>query len=343
MQKCKEAFSKKHSNAKMKVGGILFDIEKAFDKVWHEGLLYKMHLLKIPTQIAKWIRNFLSNRKFYVDVNGKISIEYLILSGVPQGAILSAILFLIYINDIPLTLEKYRYDSSSLLFADDLFHFSSNTNLKYLQVKLQQYLFLLEEWLTKWRVKTATNKCTYSIYTENNTCNEDLKLTLFGQQINKDNNPKYLGIYLDQNMNLRHHIDQMKEKCMRKLNFIKVLKSKKWKTNTKTKVNVYNAMIRSNIDYAAPLVDNVSQIDKDKIESIQYHSMRHILNKPYGASHTEMRNELKFKPLSQRNKELKIKYICKSLESNQLIKDLHTEHNEYKQLYNINNSKYSMF
>ena len=342
-QKCLEAFGKKHSNATMKVGGILFDIEKAFDKVWHEGLLYKMHQLKVPKKIAIWIRNFISERKFYVDVNGKFSNEHIIQTGVPQGAILSPILFLIFINDIPLTINKYRYDSSSLLFADDLFHFSTNTNLKYLQAKLQQYLHLLEKWLVKWRLKTATNKCTYSIYTEHNTCDNELQLTLFGQQISKENHPKYLGIHLDQNMNLNEHIKQMKEKCLRKLNFIKILKSKKWKTNTKTKINVYNAMIRSNIDFAAPILDSVSQTAKEKIESIQYHSMRHILNKPIGASHTEMREELKFKTLNERIRDLKSKYLSKALKSNQLIQDLHAQHSEFISTHNIKDNKYSMF
>ena len=72
-QKCLEAFSLKRQNQVNKMCGIVFDIEKAFDKVWHQGLLYKMHQLKIPKTIAKWIMNFLSNRAFIVKVNGKKS------------------------------------------------------------------------------------------------------------------------------------------------------------------------------------------------------------------------------------------------------------------------------
>jgi hypothetical protein len=337
-QKCLEAFAKKE-----KVGGILFDIEKAFDKVWHEGLLYKMHQLKIPPKIAKWIQCFLNQRKFYVCVNEKQSNQYDIKTSVPQGAILSPILFLIFINDIPITVERHRYVSYSLLFADDLSHFSCDHNLNYLRAKLQRYLDMLEEWLHKWRLKTATNKCTYNIYTEYGNCKEELDLTLCGSKINKENNAKYLGIYLDQNLSLTHHIETLKDKCLRKLNFIKVLKSKKWNTKTKTKINVYNSLIRSNIDYAGPLLENVSEFNKKEIESIQYHSMIHILNKPKGSSHSEMREELKIKPLSQRNKELKTKYLASSISNNKLINELYTAHNQFKIDHNVSEEKYSMF
>lgn len=342
-QKCLEAFTNKRAKSTMKVGGIVFDIEKAFDKVWHEGLLYKMHQLKVPTKLAIWIKNFLSNRTFYVSVNGKDSIQHPIQTGVPQGAILSPTLFLIFINDIPITMDKHRYVSYSLLFADDLSHFSSDFNLRYLQAKLQDYLNLLERWLTKWRLKTATNKCTYNIYTENGNCQEELDLKLFNTSIKKENNSKYLGIHLDQNLSLSHHIDQLKEKCMRKLNFIKVLKSRKWNAKTKTKINVYNSMVRSNVDYAGPLFENVSESNKNKIESIQYHGMLHILNKPKGSSHTEMRNELKLKSLSERNRDLKIKYIRDSLNNNQLIQDLYTEHKQFNRDHNITYDNNSMF
>lgn len=342
-QKSLEAFTKKRAKSVMKVGGIVFDIEKAFDKVWHEGLLFKMHQLKVPSKIAQWIKNFLSNRTFYVNVNGKDSKQHPIYTGVPQGAILSPILFLIFINDIPTTVEKYRYLNYSLLFADDLSHFSADFNLKYLQAKLQAYLDLLEQWLIKWRLKTATNKCTYNIYTENGNCQDELNLTLFNQQIKKENNSKYLGIYLDQNLNFGHHVNELKEKCMRKMNFIKVLKSKKWNAKTKTKINVYNSMIRSNIDYAGPLLENISEFNKNKIETIQYHGMVHILNMPKGSSHTEMRNELKLKTLSERNRDLKIRYIRDSLSNNQLIKDLLSEHVKFNEDHNITDDSNSMF
>ena len=197
-QKCLEAFSLKRKRNVNKVVGIVFDIEKAFDKVWHDGLLYKMHQIRIPKKIAMWIKNFLKNRTFYVNVNGKDSKYYSLFTSVPQGSILSAILFLIFINDVPTTVFNYEHISRALLFADDLFKFAYDHNLKRLQIILQRYLDELEIWLSKWRLKTAAKKCSYNIYTENGQCNEEIHLEIFGKKINKENNPKYLGVHLDQ-------------------------------------------------------------------------------------------------------------------------------------------------
>ena len=136
-QKCLKAFEKKH-----KVCGVVFDIEKAFDKVWHEGLLFKLHQLKVPQKIGLWIKNFLDNRKFIVSVNNETSEQKSILTGVPQGAILSPILFLVYVNDIPLTVQNYA-SSISLLFANDLYHFYSDKNLNRIEIVIQKYLMAL--------------------------------------------------------------------------------------------------------------------------------------------------------------------------------------------------------
>ena len=110
-QKCHDAFSLKRQKQANKMCGLVFDIEKAFDKVWQQGLLYKMHQLKIPKIIAIWVKNFLSSRTFIVKVNGKLSKVRPILAGTPQGTILSPIFFIIYYFDIPLTVPNYQHIS----------------------------------------------------------------------------------------------------------------------------------------------------------------------------------------------------------------------------------------
>jgi hypothetical protein len=331
------AFSKKK-----KAAGILFDIQKAFDKVWHEGLLFKMHQIKIPNKIGKWIQNFLTNRKFYVSVNGQNSGCFSIYTGVPQGSVLSPILFILFMNDIPMQVPNY-IDNESLLYADDLFNFYCDKNLNRINIILQKYLDLLEEWLRKWRLKVAPHKCSYNIYTEHKTCKKELNLKIFGQKINKENNARYLGIYLDNNLNFGHHINQMKDRCLRKLNFLKVLKSKKSSCQTSTKIAVYNALVRSNLDFAGPLFNNISDGNKKKLESIQYHSMRIMLNCKYGASSTEMRERLGISTLAEHFAKLNNKYLSMALVKNQLIADLFEQFIEFENNLEYSNTKQSMF
>jgi hypothetical protein len=112
-------------NKKETAIAIFCDLRKAFDTVNHEILLKKMHRIGIHGNELEWFKNYLSNRKQFVSFNGKSSSLLEILLGVPQGSILGPILFLIYINDLPLsTLLK------SLLFADDTALLASGSNIE---------------------------------------------------------------------------------------------------------------------------------------------------------------------------------------------------------------------
>ena len=95
------------------------DISKAFDKVWHEGLLYKLKSYGISGPLLILIKKFLANRFQRVVLNGQSSCWKVILAGVPQGSILGPLLFLIFINDIPEGIQ-----SNINFFADDTSIFS---------------------------------------------------------------------------------------------------------------------------------------------------------------------------------------------------------------------------
>jgi retron-type reverse transcriptase len=101
-------------NNKMSMPVVFLDIEKAFDTTWHSGLLYKMSKFEFSTHLIQLISSFLSERKFRVSVEGKMSTPREMQAGVPQGSVLSPTLYNIYVNDPPQTRGVHL-----ALFADD--------------------------------------------------------------------------------------------------------------------------------------------------------------------------------------------------------------------------------
>ena len=100
---------------KLKVGGVFLDVSKAFDCVDHDILLKKLEFYGIRDTALMWMESYLKNRKQYVEINGIKSEEYTTDIGVPQGGVLSAILFIIFTNDISESTNKLKFS----IFADD--------------------------------------------------------------------------------------------------------------------------------------------------------------------------------------------------------------------------------
>jgi hypothetical protein len=122
-------------NRKQKMGAVFIDIQKAFDSVWHTGLLWKLHKYAIPQYLGKLLQSYLLECSFVVRVNQTLSLLTPINSGVPQGSVLGPILFLLFFSDIPCT-DK----TTSALFSDDLCFWYSHGNLRVINNRLQNTL-----------------------------------------------------------------------------------------------------------------------------------------------------------------------------------------------------------
>lgn len=122
-----------NTNKKEQTAAIFLDVEKAFDRIWHAGLIFKMSRLQIPIGLIKLIESFLTNRTFSAKIEDKTLTTRKIEAGVPQGSCLSPTLFILYTNDIPLT-DKGQIS----LFADDTMFHTKNKNAKRAAIQLQK-------------------------------------------------------------------------------------------------------------------------------------------------------------------------------------------------------------
>ena len=93
-------------DSKQEVRMVFLDAAKAFDKVWHKGLLFKLKQLGVDDHVASWFSDYLNNRKQRVVINGVASSWASLEAGVPQGSILGPLLFLVYVHDITVVLSQ---------------------------------------------------------------------------------------------------------------------------------------------------------------------------------------------------------------------------------------------
>ena len=109
--------------------GVFLDFSKAFDTINHQILFDKLYHYGIRGVALTWCKSYLSSRYQYVTYNGVKSSQQLIRCGVPQGSILGPLLFLIYINDLPMVCKH----AMAIMFVDDTNIFLSNSNIDDLQ------------------------------------------------------------------------------------------------------------------------------------------------------------------------------------------------------------------
>ena len=129
--------------------GVFLDFSKAFDKVWHKGLLFKLKKAGTSGNLHKWLESYISNRKQRVIIDGMTSDYQYLSAGVPQGSVLGPLLFIIYINDIADNLQ-----SQTCVYADDTALFvptfkNANQAVQTLNEELQKIL----DWCNLWKVE----------------------------------------------------------------------------------------------------------------------------------------------------------------------------------------------
>ena len=131
------------------------DVEKAFDNVWHDGLRYKIFQLRLPTEMTRWLSDFLVGHVIQVNVNGFLSNQINRKAGVPQDSVPSPLLFLVYVNDLP---TPHHKQNSLSQFADDTAQLAFCLNVRCAAKCLQQDLLDLAMWCAKWRIKLNPEK-----------------------------------------------------------------------------------------------------------------------------------------------------------------------------------------
>ncbi|GBP32504.1 Probable RNA-directed DNA polymerase from transposon BS [Eumeta japonica] len=139
---------------KRKTVVVFFDVAKAFDKVWHAGLIYKLHQLQVPDRLVFIIQQYLTNRHFSFRHENSTSAKRPIRAGVLQGSTLSPLLYSSYTNDIP----RPQTGVQLALFADESALYLSGSNFCQITPRLQKAIDKLTRWFQTWRIEVNPEK-----------------------------------------------------------------------------------------------------------------------------------------------------------------------------------------
>lgn len=270
------------------------DISQAYDRVWHEGLMYKLKINGTPKYLTNIINSFISNRTFAVSIDKHLSNPKPILAGLPQGSPLSPILFNIYTADIPTS-----NTINIAQFADDTALYCSSTSLDILRNTMQQYLNQISAWSNKWKIKLNPSKSTAKIFSLK-TISTPPPLTLNNNIIPwtpQNKTVRYLGLHLDTRLNWKEHINIKTQQTKVKLIQLKPLINNHSKITIENAKLIYTTVIRPLMLYACPVWINAAKTNIHKLQVIQNKFLRTITNAPWFITNKQLHKEIQIKPI----------------------------------------------
>jgi hypothetical protein len=240
---------------------IYLDISKAFDRVWHEGLIFKLQTIGVCGSLLQWLKSYLSHRRQKVVIKGNSSSWFNTNAGVPQGSILGPLLFLIFINDI---IENIQCDIR--LFADDTCLFDINENVDQSISNLNKDIITIIEWANKWCVSFNPSKTVVMNISYKKPMLPQSPLYFKGQVLNFVDNHKHLGIVLNNKLSWENHISYVIEKVANRINLIRKIQ---YRVPRKCLENIYKTMILPIIDYGDVLYPVLPKCINQRIEFVQ--------------------------------------------------------------------------
>ena len=287
---------------------ILLDFTKAFDKVPHRRLLYKLQFYGIQGLLNNWIATFLQDRTQQVILEGASSKIADVTSGVPQGSVLGPLMFLLYINDLP---EYLTSDTKVRLFADDCMLYRKITSEQD-SAALQQDLNALQQWEQDWLMKFNPPKCQVISVTKKQKLITKAYY-LHGQTLSRADTAKYLGVHLTKNLSWNHHVDAL---CKKANSTSAFLRRNINACPRKTKILCYTTLLRPILEYACTVWDPSTQENITKLEKVQRRFARFVLNDyRWTSSVTPMIHKMHWQILQERRAQLKVAMMFRIMNS----------------------------
>ena len=243
------------------------DYSAAFQSVSHDLLLYKLrHSYHISDKALNWLSSFLTNRKQRVVVNGKCSEWKPVLSGTPEGSLLSPLLFALFVNDLP-----DKISTNCLLFADDvkLYHKITTSDDA---SRLQNDLNIFCQWSSDWKLQLNPDKCkSFTMSLRRNQICTAYKINNIA--LERVNSIRDLGVWLDTKLTFVNHINYTVSRANRAMGImIPSLQTgcRRGSLNARPILSAYFGNVRSVLEYGCVIWGGASKTQLERLDRIQH-------------------------------------------------------------------------
>ena len=229
--------------------------------------------LQVNPVLVKWIRDFLQDRSLHVTVNGKISTNIIINTGVPQGCVLSPILFSIYTNKITCNMDNmtlFKYANDMALVA----HLTDSNSLRTYHQQVDSLITLIEESFLELNISKTKELCCCRRVTPVDSAHPLLQpLKINGQEVEQVEAFRYLGIEVDRTLSFSVHTEHTYKKAQQRLFLLRKLRS--FNVSKDILTVVYRSLIESVLTYnISSWYTFLSVRDKSKLSHIIKHASK---------------------------------------------------------------------
>ena len=254
--------------------GVFLDIQRAFDTVWHEGLVAKLFKYNINPSLIRLIQSYITERSFVVSVDQATSAPRAIRAGLAQGSVLSPFLYNLYTADFPSTEGVSLYT-----YADDTALISTSRNERFAHKRMQTALDKACIFFKTWKLVPHPDKSQHAVFTARLNL-PPRPLTINGRPIPRSKVIKYLGVHFDSTLTWRHHILATAKKCSQALGILYPLMSRDSYLSLPNKLLLFKQSFRPIMSYASLVWGSSASCNIKKLQIMQNKFLRMACNAP---------------------------------------------------------------
>ncbi|XP_052744245.1 probable RNA-directed DNA polymerase from transposon BS [Bicyclus anynana] len=300
-------------------GALFFDVAKAFDRVWHEGLIFKLNRFGVPNKMVRLLHSFLSNRTFRYRIDGTLSSPRQIRAGVPQGSVLSPLLYSLFTSDIPTDHPGVHVAQ----FADDTALYATAVNRVHIRARLQKAVNIIGKWFRLWRIEVNPEKSAAVLFTGKavSRLKSGLKeVSLYGAPIPWQRTAKYLGVTFDNRMSFSMHVNKARKKAAYVMHRLYAMINKKSKLSLRSKLTLYKTTIRPILTYASVVFAHRPKATLRPLQTLQNRFLRQITGAPWFLRNNDLHRDLELPTIAKYMKQLSQNYFDRAaIHPNQLV------------------------